>query len=57
LGVKELTFEAGPMAINGNQWIVYARQNGESVKLIINVGEHQIQMIERAEHFVDAPCA
>lgn len=55
--MKELKFDAGPMAINGNQWIVYARHEGKSVKLIINVGEHQIQMIERSEHFVDAPCA
>ncbi len=58
----ELDFDAsGPMSLiesNGNKtWIVWARSKGVLHRLNIKIGGHQMDMIERSEKFVDAPCA
>lgn len=56
-----IEYDAGPMALieeNGKrQWIVYAKSGGVAYKLHINLGPHQMDMVERSEQFVEPPCA
>ncbi len=62
--MRKLKFKAIAMAMiedaktGEKEWIIHARDGGELVKIHIEVGEFQMQTLERAlETSLEAPCA